>query len=416
MHPSRQIRSETQGFSEGSMNNKSSARDRPLPQMRDDLASLIEQAIKAPSRAGAAAADAPRGDRGALGEPAEALPQRLIEELSAPQEAYAGASGSAEALPHRLIAELSTPQEAHAGAGGPAEALPNRLIEELSAAQEQLRAEPPREPGREPEPPAAAPAPAPASQPDPFEEANEPATETVVHAPGIAGTFRSLRGRYLALVSLVHRRVFDRRIEQLLFFKTAGPSSWLENGADGQKKFVYRGPIPEVVLGWALSALPTDLKRYAFVDFEAGNGRTLLLAARRNFEHAIGYTHDGETCAMLEMNLAQYSRSYMSCRDVRALRGDRDGIPIPMQPAVLFFPYSLSRHHLSIVLSHLSASIRLNPRSIYLIFENSGPERGLEQMTLFRKVPLPPVNRVRARLFSPANIAVYRSLNTGVAS
>ncbi len=394
------------------MNNKSSARDRPLPQMRDDLASLIEQAIKGPARAGVPAADAPHGDRAALGEPAEALPQRLIEELSAPQEAYAGASGPAEALPHRRIEELSTPQEAHAGASGPAEALPNRLIEELSAAQEQLRAEPPREP----EPPAAAPAPAPASQPDPFEEANEPATGTVVQAPGIAGTFRSLRGRYLALVSLVHRRVFDRRIEQLLFFKTAGPSSSLENGADGQKKFVYRGPIPEVVLGWALSALPTDLKRYAFVDFEAGNGRTLLLAARRNFEHAIGYTHDGETCAMLEMNLAQYSRSYMSCRDVRALRGDRDGIPIPMQPAVLFFPYSLSRHHLSIVLSHLSASIRLNPRSIYLIFENSGPERGLEQMTLFRKVPLPPVNRARAKLFSPANIAVYRSLNTGAAS
>ena len=75
-----------------------------------------------------------------------------------------------------------------------------------------------------------------------------------------------------------------------------------------------------MVLGWALSALPADLKRYAFVDFEAGNGRTLLLAARRNFEHAIGYTHDSESSAMLEMNLAQYSRSYMSCRDVRALR------------------------------------------------------------------------------------------------
>ena len=87
----------------------------------------------------------------------------------------------------------------------------------------------------------------------------------------------------------------------------------------GLKAFVYQGPFPGAVLNWALSALPSDLKRYAFVDFQAGNGRTLLLASRRNFEHATGYAFDGSTCEVLEMNLAQYSRSYMSCRDVRAL-------------------------------------------------------------------------------------------------
>ena len=334
------------------MNKDSAAQDRSYAPAREELASLIEQAIKAPT--------------GIAGHPADAQ--------------------------HRT----RTP------AGGLAEALlPDRLIEELSAAQEQMRVEPPPAPT---EPPAS---------PTLRRTQSRPAAATVVPAPGMAGILRSWHSRYQALLGIAHRRIFDRGIEQLLFFKTATPHSWLQTGADGQKRFRYRGPIPEKVLGWALSALPTDLKRYAFVDFEAGNGRTLLLAARWNFEHAIGYTHGNEACAMLEMNLAQYSRSYMSCRDVRALRGDRDGIPIPMQPAVLFFPYSMNLAHIDIALSHLSASLRLHPRPVYLIFENSGPERGLEQIRLFRKVPMPILNRIKAKLFSPANVAVYKTHNGG---
>ncbi len=275
----------------------------------------------------------------------------------------------------------------------PAEApVPDRLIEELSAAQEHLRAEPPGTSAQ---------------------GARGSAGLTVVRAQGLLDMLRDLRSRYRALLGFVHRRIFDRRIEQLLFFKTAAPSTWLETGVDGQLRFHYRGPIPEMVLGWALSVLPAELKRYAFVDFDAGNGRTLLLAARRNFEHAIGYTQDAETCAMLEMNLAQYSRSYMSCRDVRALRGDRDSFPIPQQPSVLYFPCSMNAVYLSVALSRLTASLRNNPRTVYLIFENSGPERRLEQMEVFQKISLPVLNRIKAQMFSPASIVVYKSLYDG---
>ncbi len=285
------------------------------------------------------------------------------------------------------------PQRAANARGVPAEApVPDRLIEELSAAQKHLRAEPPGALAQ---------------------GAGNHGGLTVVRAQGLSDMLGDLRIRYRVLLGFVHRHIFDRRIEQLLFFKTAAPVSSLETGADGQTRFQYRGPIPEMVLGWALSVLPADLKRYAFVDFEAGNGRTLLLAARRNFEHAIGYTLDAETCAALEMNLAQYSRSYMSCRDARALRGDRDSFPIPMQPAVLYFPSSMDAVYLSVALSRLSASLRNNPRPVYLIFENSGPERRLEHMELFRKVPLPLLNGIKAQMFSPANVAVYKSIDGG---
>ena len=224
-----------------------------------------------------------------------------------------------------------------------------------------------------------------------------------------------LQRRYLNFLVLTHRHVFDRRIERLLFIKSPDLERQPEGKPEpnGQVPFRYQGPIPGKVLDWALSATPADLKRYAFADFGAGNGRTLLLAARRNFDEAMGYAFDTESLDALEMNIAQYSRSYMSCRNVRALRGDRDGIVIPMQPAVLFFPDSLTAGHLSIVLSHVSASQRLTPRPIYLVFENAGREAALDQMQNFKRVPLPILNRLKAYLFSPAPVAVYKSRNDG---
>lgn len=322
--------------------------------------------------------------------------------------------------------------------------LPEKLIEELKTAQEKLQSEPPPESPLALEEPLlletlqqpAAPPDAPAAEetaalelspadeipvqediarPSQFEGAGiaHRAKAALVMPGGLSRRmrWRDWRRRRLALLSVVHRRVFDRKTEELLFCKTPALQVYsLKETQEGpEKTFVYEGPIPKKLLDWALSAAPQDLKRYAFVDFRAGNGRTLLLAARRNFEYAAGYAFDAASAEMLEMNLAQYPRSYLSCRDVRALRADRDGVLIPPQPAVLFFPDSLSDRHLDVILNYVLASFRLEPRPITLIFENAGRERGNESMTIFERAPMPLINRAKAFLFGPVKIAVYRS-------
>jgi hypothetical protein len=331
----------------------------------------------------------------------------------------------------RFLNAAALPSDSAASPAG-ADALPSKLIEELSAAREQMRTEQ-LQGGAEDEPSPAAvegsisvPAALPAETAPPQFSGRERFRGAVSsagaalrkHASASLAALRLLsrrmrlrdwERRYLTFLSLLHYYVFDRHIEKLLFIKTPFPASHFAREDGGRKTFVYHGPIPGEVLGWALSALPVDLKRYAFVDFRAGNGRTLLLAARRNFEFAIGYAFDTESCEVLEMNLAQYSRSYMSCRDVRALRGDRDGIAIPSQPAVLFFPDSLTPAHPGIILSHVLESLNVHPRPVYLIFENAGRESGLDQMQFFERVPLPVLNRVKASVFSPSAISVYKS-------
>ncbi len=328
-------------------------------------------------------------------------------------------------------------------------ALPARLIEELKAAQDQIRGGAPIETRAMGEPPLAlfnpsGQAPDPQAAQDAARDAGvdpavlslsledavaagrvKPSTQAAgaVLATGASAVLaasgklsravriRDWRRRRLALLSVVHRHLFDRNAEQLLFCKSPPLKVYRaeETEAGPEKSYVYKGPIPKKLLEWALSALPEDLKRYAFVDFRAGNGRTLLIAARRNFEYAAGYAFDTDGSEALEMNLAQYPRSYLSCRDVRALRADRDGIVVPPQPAVLFFPDSLGTTHLDIILSYVLGSFRLDPRDIYLIFENAGRERGRAGMEIFERAPMPVLNKAKARLFGPVEVAIYRS-------
>lgn len=219
---------------------------------------------------------------------------------------------------------------------------------------------------------------------------------------------KTLRARYRMTLAALHTHLFDRKVERLLFVQ-----SRRDNAPDptiDSRDFRYQGAIPHLVLNWAFSALPEDLKSYAFVDFRAGNGRTMLLAARRNFEVIYGYAFGAQDHEDLDMNIAQYPRSLMTCRDLRAMRGDVDGISIPEQPCVLFFPDSGRERHLGIMMSHIVSSFRLNPRPLYLIFDKAEKDTEPGYDDIFEPVPIPLSNRVKLALFSPERVKVYRAI------
>ncbi|MEJ2124445.1 MAG: hypothetical protein P8Y47_06420, partial [Alphaproteobacteria bacterium] len=145
---------------------------------------------------------------------------------------------------------------------------------------------------------------------------------------------RELRKRYGEALVFTHNKVLDRRLEQLFFVPTLKAA--VTNPAP-ERGILYDGPVPTTVFNWALSALPEDLREYAFIDFHAGRGRTMLLASARNFERIVGFEYDEELFDDLQMNIAQYPRSEMVCRNLDCYRGDIDGIRIPDQPSVLYF-------------------------------------------------------------------------------
>ncbi len=224
------------------------------------------------------------------------------------------------------------------------------------------------------------------------------------------GKIRTARRYYYNAAMVFHRRVGDRSIERMLFEKSGLVSPFADALNKSDKHPHYSGPIPKAAFGWAMAGLPGDLRGYAFIDFRADNGRTLLLATAYGFDYAIGYAFDESSFNALQLNVAQFPRSKMVCRDVRPVRGDVDGVTIPPQPLVLFFGDSLIESHLEIVIGHVAASYRLNPRPIHLIFENLKQDVVRPYADAFARVPLPLSPRIKTMLFNPAKTRFYRSL------
>jgi hypothetical protein len=224
-----------------------------------------------------------------------------------------------------------------------------------------------------------------------------------------------LKKNYQKVLAFAHARVFDRKLEPLFFIPTHAPGQQPTVAFQRQvSPSAYEGPTPQLVFEWALTSLPQDLREFAFVDFRAGRGRVVLLAARRNFEKVIGYEFDDQTYDDLVMNVAQFPRSQMVCRNVECLRGDREGVCIPDQPVVLFFANAHQDELLPVVLSYAASSHQRNPRSIYLVLLNPGdalPGKASpgEAENVFKSVPWPLIDRVKLAVLSPVQVAVYHA-------
>ncbi len=222
-----------------------------------------------------------------------------------------------------------------------------------------------------------------------------------------------LEKTYTKSLIFLHSHLLDRKVERLFFRPTAQP---LPAAAAEEPVVVsavpplYDGPVPRLVFDWVMTALPADLKGFAFVDFRAQRGRAMMLAARRNFEKIIGYEYDDALFDDLQMNVAQFPRSLMACRNIECLRGDRDGLAIPNQPAVLYFANAFRERFLSLIMSHAATSYRLNPRRLYVILENVQGDMGTGQDDIFYKITPPAREKLALKFFSPIKVEIYRSL------
>jgi hypothetical protein len=219
---------------------------------------------------------------------------------------------------------------------------------------------------------------------------------------------KEIRRRYGKVVAMTHGLVLDRQLEQHFFI----PSLKAQRFApDVERGIFYEGPVPAAAFNWAMSAVPKDLREYAFVDFRAGLGRAMLLAAQRNFERIIGYEYAPASYDDLQMNIAQFPRSKMVCRDVQCFRGDRSGISIPDQPCVLYFANAWREEFMEGIMSYVGESYRHKPRRLFVILENADEKTVLPGGEIFVRVePQQLAEKLKLRLFSPMDFQIYRTL------
>lgn len=221
-----------------------------------------------------------------------------------------------------------------------------------------------------------------------------------------------LKAEYQSLLRKVHERVLDAPREQLFFVPTKEPAALSgltitsPNRASGHD---YR-PVPTQVFDWALAQIEEDLSQFTFVDYGAGKGRAMLLAAEHPFAAVAGVEFALELHDNAEMNIAQYPRSNMRCRNVECVLEDAVQVGPPEGSSVHYFFNPFARGVFAEVLNNIVMAYRMKPRRLYLVLIDPVATDLVDASGVFARVEPSQVDALKLRLFSPHTVTIYRSL------
>ncbi len=218
---------------------------------------------------------------------------------------------------------------------------------------------------------------------------------------------REIRKRYSHALVFGHTRIADRKLEGLFFVPTR--KAEIIDPAP-ERGIHYDGPVPASVFNWVMSMMPSDLRQFAFIDMHAGRGRASLLASKWNLNRIIAYEYDPQIFDDLQMNVAQYPRSRMICRNIDCLRGDVDGIRLPDQPCIIYFSSAWREQMIPGIMSYVRETYRQSPRRVYVVLENVDDQTVLAGDNIFDQIEPPLAERMKLKLLSPMDFRIYRSL------
>lgn len=221
-----------------------------------------------------------------------------------------------------------------------------------------------------------------------------------------------LRNDYRDYLLMLHDRVLDPPVESLFFKATKDPvalAGLTIRGNNREHGHDYR-PSPCSLFEWTVAAINYDLSRLTFVDYGAGKGRVLLLASQHPFQAIGGIEFAEELHDDATMNLAQFPRSRMKCRNVECVLDDAAALGPPEGESVHYFFNPFSREVFAEVLHNLVVSYRKRPRRLYLILIEPVATDLIDNSGVFQRLELPLIERIKVKLFSPYEVALYRSL------
>ena len=327
------------------------------------------------------------------------------------QERPAAASGDASSVSRRTTAESAADQTASSRS-----AIRERLAERMAEIANKAAAQTQEQSATQaaatqptPKTAQAAAVPAPAQQPSDgsAQKANDAPAASPGHTP-----LETVKAEYQSLLRNLHERVFDAPREQLFFVPTKEPAALSSmkiaspNRAYGHD---YR-PIPCKVFDWALDQVQEDFSKFTFVDYGAGKGRAMLLAAEHPFAAIAGVEFAAELHDNAQMNIAQYPRSKMRCRNVECVLVDAVEVGPPVGASVHFFFDPFAREVFAEVLNNLVMAYRLKPRRLYLILVDPVATDLVDASGVFARIEPSQTDEFKLKLLSPHSVTVYRSL------
>jgi SAM-dependent methyltransferase len=163
----------------------------------------------------------------------------------------------------------------------------------------------------------------------------------------------------------------------------------------------YFGVAPSVFAAlmrrWSRLKTVACVEDTAFVDFGAGMGRAVLLAAQMPFKEVVGVELNPNLARIARRNLARWrAEGRVKAEKVRIVEGDAVEFRLPEAPTVAFLFNPFGGPVLKRLLAHWNEILRGRPSRHDIIYVNNEQESVLEDAPGFTRLFLGKVARSRA--------------------
>jgi len=118
-----------------------------------------------------------------------------------------------------------------------------------------------------------------------------------------------------------------------------------------------------------MAEVPVEAGHDVFVDYGAGKGRAVLMAAEYPFRAILGVELSPALVSLARRNVAA-CRGRLRCRQIGFWTGSAEQFPVPPEATVLYFYNPFHGAVLRAVLDAIDRSRRDHPRRISLVFNN----------------------------------------------
>lgn len=133
-------------------------------------------------------------------------------------------------------------------------------------------------------------------------------------------------------------------------------------------EFVEYAPIGYTALKAVLHRVPLDPRQSVFLDYGAGKGRAIAVAATQPFRRVIGVEISEQLAAIARANIARMR--HKRAVSVEVVQCDAVQFPVPADANLIYIFNSFTGQTLARVVDNVRASLLSNPRSAYLVAFN----------------------------------------------
>jgi hypothetical protein len=184
-----------------------------------------------------------------------------------------------------------------------------------------------------------------------------------------------LRGNWRYLVTWIFDRLFDRIYDRRFGIASAKRRSLIDLGFADHNCMPYQ-PVSYLDFKEVMRLAPIRAGHDVFIDFGAGMGRAVCIAATYPFRSVIGVELSAELAELARANVGRI-RDKLRCGDIQIFTADATQFPISGDVSFVSFVNPFRGPLMAKVLANIALSLRANPRRLTIFCYGSPADEGL---------------------------------------